>query len=183
MLLHLLAMCTAATMCETPAVGQRYYGGGYVSGSSADAVLPYPLTDVDAAYCARACSTDPACRTYVHVGTTCYRFAASEKAARMCMRRCMLTADMHAPACLCVTCTCPRTQLWVQFHAFESSSRPQSIDLPCRHTTAYEGSTPTEGITSGSCNTEKTAGRSAFEGGWQIKAGEVRIQTCSCPAA
>ncbi|KAG2496675.1 hypothetical protein HYH03_005093 [Edaphochlamys debaryana] len=44
---------------------QRYWGGGFRSGTVNDAVPPSPISAPNAAFCARACETTPACITWV----------------------------------------------------------------------------------------------------------------------
>ena len=60
----------AGSTCNAAAIGQRYHGGGFVTGSAADHVQPYPLSGVDAAGCDAACSSAANCVTYVHSGTS-----------------------------------------------------------------------------------------------------------------
>jgi hypothetical protein len=63
----------AAGTCIPPAVGQRFYGGGYISGTNADGILPYPLAGVTAEVCAKSCAAAMGCKTYVHSETSCWR--------------------------------------------------------------------------------------------------------------
>lgn len=43
----------------------RFYGGGYVTGSGADEIQPYPLSAETAIDCAATCAVYPNCRMYV----------------------------------------------------------------------------------------------------------------------
>jgi hypothetical protein len=56
--------------------GVRGYGGGYMTGTQADGLQPYPLIVARATECAQSCSDEPACRSYVLVGSSCYRWGA-----------------------------------------------------------------------------------------------------------
>ena len=51
--------------------GVRLPGGGFQLGSD-DHVEPYPLPGQTADSCKTACTNDPSCKQYVHIGDSCY---------------------------------------------------------------------------------------------------------------
>jgi hypothetical protein len=61
-----MVIFSAAGMCAPAEAGQRYHGGGYMTGATADGILPYPLEGVTAEVCARSCAAEVHCKIYVH---------------------------------------------------------------------------------------------------------------------
>jgi hypothetical protein len=63
-----------ARRCELQS-GQRFWGGSYQSGSSADHIPPYPISSSDPEQCADLCANEVDCKVFVFNNGNCFRCA------------------------------------------------------------------------------------------------------------